>query len=101
MTSEAEKFSLIEALSSDAELTAEGRVFTVDGLRIEFSDGWGLVRASNTTPRLTLRFAGESEEIGRCRVFPRGWLENESIWTHMEYKFFLELIGKGSELTTI
>ena len=52
----------IEALSSDAEVTAEGRVFTVDGLRIEFSDGWGLVRASNTTPRLTLRFAGESEE---------------------------------------
>ena len=61
-TTEAEKFSLIEALSSDTELTAEGRVFNVDGLRIEFSDGWGLVRASNTTPRLTLRFAGESEE---------------------------------------
>jgi len=61
-TTEAEKFSLIEALRTDADLTAEGRVFTVDGLRIEFSDGWGLVRASNTTPRLTLRFAGESEE---------------------------------------
>ena len=42
-TTEAEKF-LIEALSSDAELIVEGRVFTVDGLRIEFSDGWGLVR---------------------------------------------------------
>ncbi|MCB1046040.1 MAG: hypothetical protein KDC10_02465 [Calditrichaeota bacterium] len=35
---------------------------------------------------------GESMEIGRCRVFSRGWLENESIWLHMEYKFMLELL---------
>jgi len=61
-TTEAKKFPLIKALSEDADLTAEGRVFKTDGLRIEFNDGWGLIRASNTTPRLTLRFAGESEE---------------------------------------
>ena len=34
----------------------------------------------------------QSAEIGRCWAFPRGWLENESIWLHMEYKFLLELI---------
>ncbi len=34
----------------------------------------------------------ESEEIGRTRIFPRSWLENESIWLHMEYKFMLELL---------
>ncbi|MGE0267752.1 MAG: hypothetical protein AB7S78_04770 [Candidatus Omnitrophota bacterium] len=34
----------------------------------------------------------ETEEIGRTRVFPSGWLENESIWLHMEYKFLLELL---------
>ena len=34
-------------------------------------------------------------EIGRSRVFPRGWLENESIWLHMEYKYLLELIKSG------
>jgi hypothetical protein len=35
------------------------------------------------------------EEIGRCRVFSPGWLENESIWLHMEYKYLLELLKKG------
>ncbi len=33
-----------------------------------------------------------SYEIGRCRAFTPGWLENGSIWLHMEYKYFLELI---------
>ncbi len=35
---------------------------------------------------------GMPEEIGRCRVFTPGWLENESIWLHMEYKYILELL---------
>lgn len=39
--------------------------------------------------------ASETEEIGRARVFPSGWLENNSIWLHMEYKFMLELIRRG------
>lgn len=58
--SETDKFTLVNALCKDEALIAEGRIFTTDGLRIEFSDGWGLVRASNTTPKLTLRFAGDS-----------------------------------------
>ncbi|MBF0330559.1 MAG: hypothetical protein HQL17_01375 [Candidatus Omnitrophica bacterium] len=37
----------------------------------------------------------ETEEIGRTRVFPRGWLENESVWLHMEYKYLLELLRCG------
>jgi hypothetical protein len=36
-----------------------------------------------------------SFEIGRCRAFTPGWLENESIWLHMEYKYLLELIRSG------
>jgi len=35
------------------------------------------------------------EEIGRCRIFSPGWLENESIWLHMEYKYILELLKNG------
>ncbi|MCM8801453.1 MAG: cellobiose phosphorylase [Candidatus Omnitrophica bacterium] len=35
------------------------------------------------------------EEIGRCRIFSPGWLENESIWLHMEYKYILELLKQG------
>ncbi|MBF0532723.1 MAG: hypothetical protein HQL23_06445 [Candidatus Omnitrophica bacterium] len=39
--------------------------------------------------------SSQSEDIGRARVFPRGWLENESIWLHMEYKLMLELLRGG------
>ncbi len=36
-----------------------------------------------------------SLDVGRARVFKRGWLENESIWLHMEYKWLLELLKSG------
>ena len=36
-----------------------------------------------------------SYELGRCRAFTPGWLENESIWLHMEYKYLLEVIRSG------
>lgn len=36
-----------------------------------------------------------SVEIGRCKAFTPGWLENESIWLHMEYKYLLELLKVG------
>ena len=39
-----------------------GEVGTVDGLRVDFADGFGLIRASNTTPVLVLRFEGHTEE---------------------------------------
>src|SRR3989344_1069318 len=34
-------------------------------------------------------------EIGRARVFTPGWLENESVWLHMEYKYLLEMLKGG------
>ncbi|MBR1583950.1 MAG: hypothetical protein IJ662_00230 [Clostridia bacterium] len=34
-------------------------------------------------------------EAGRCKAFTPGWLENESIWLHMEYKYLLELLRSG------
>ena len=40
---------------------AGGEVGTIDGLRIDFADGFGLIRASNTTPMLVLRFEGHSD----------------------------------------
>ena len=42
--------------------------------------------------RLNASLKNESLEIGRSRVFVPGWLENESIWLHMEYKYLLELL---------
>ena len=39
-----------------------GIVTSIDGLRVDYPDGWGLVRASNTTPALVLRFEGDDPE---------------------------------------
>lgn len=38
----------------------DGRVFALDGIRVDFDDGWGLVRPSNTSPVITLRFEGDN-----------------------------------------
>ena len=61
-TDDKRKFAIPELLKQDSELTEGARVFTTDGLRIEFSTGWGLIRPSNTTPTLTLRFAAQDEQ---------------------------------------
>ncbi|KPK97305.1 MAG: hypothetical protein AMJ95_09655 [Omnitrophica WOR_2 bacterium SM23_72] len=45
--------------------------------------------------KVTTSLQSMPEEIGRCRAFTPGWLENESIWLHMEYKYILELLKKG------
>ena len=53
------KFDLVKKFAEECLL--DGKKITIDGLRIEFSNGWGLLRASNTTPKLVLRFEGKSE----------------------------------------
>jgi phosphomannomutase/phosphoglucomutase len=40
----------------------DASVISIDGLRVDWPDGWGLVRASNTTPVLVLRFEADNEE---------------------------------------
>lgn len=57
---EEKKFAFIDALKTQHGFK-ESHLITVDGLRAEFTDGWGLVRASNTTPCLVLRFEAASE----------------------------------------
>ncbi len=52
-----------------------GRLSTIDGLRVDFDDGWGLVRASNTTPVLVMRFDADSREaLARIQGEFRGQL---------------------------
>ncbi|MDP5210474.1 phosphomannomutase/phosphoglucomutase [Microbulbifer sp. 2205BS26-8] len=58
---EREKFSLVDQLRERGDF-AKADINTIDGLRIEFPDGWGLVRASNTTSALTLRFEAENAQ---------------------------------------
>ncbi|MDA7695898.1 phosphomannomutase/phosphoglucomutase, partial [Gammaproteobacteria bacterium] len=52
------KFSVIEDFEKNCNL--DGEKITIDGLRVNFKNGWGLIRASNTTPKLVLRFEGDS-----------------------------------------
>src|SRR5690606_26453376 len=59
--SEQEKFDLVERLIREGQF-GDGRKTSIDGLRVDFPRGWGLVRASNTSAALTLRFEAESEE---------------------------------------
>ena len=40
----------------------KGEKINIDGLRINFKNGWGLLRASNTTPKLVMRFEGNTED---------------------------------------
>jgi phosphomannomutase/phosphoglucomutase len=61
--SEEEKFQLMKRLIASADFTTALQVMTIDGLRVNFADGWGLVRPSNTTPCLVLRFEAESEKV--------------------------------------
>jgi phosphomannomutase/phosphoglucomutase len=56
---EGEPHALIETLQREARFGDEAEVITLDGLRVEWPDGFGLLRASNTTPVLVLRFEGD------------------------------------------
>ena len=58
---EGEPHALIERLRESARFPGARDVVTIDGLRAEYDDGFGLIRASNTTPVLVLRFEGRTE----------------------------------------
>ncbi|WP_339843961.1 phosphomannomutase/phosphoglucomutase [uncultured Halopseudomonas sp.] len=73
---EQRKFELIEALKKQADW-GTGRVSTLDGIRVDFPHGWGLIRASNTTPMLVLRFeADKPDELERIQQLFRDKLAN-------------------------
>ncbi len=57
---EGEHFAVIKELVKRAHFP-DAKVTTIDGLRADFNDGFGLVRASNTTPVLVLRFEGDNQ----------------------------------------
>lgn len=60
--SEDEKFRLMQSLIDNANFT-DASLTMIDGLRVNFADGWGLVRPSNTTPCLVLRFEAQTLAI--------------------------------------
>ena len=58
---EGEPHKLIAQLQASAQFEGADRVITIDGLRVEYADGFGLMRPSNTTPVIVLRFEADSD----------------------------------------
>ena len=60
-TAEGENFTLVERLKSEGKFEGATEVITIDGVRAEYPDGFGLARPSNTTPIVVMRFEGDNE----------------------------------------
>jgi len=59
---------------------ARYKVITVDGVRVQFGDGWGLIRASNTGPVLVMRFeARTQEQLDKIQSEMQGWLRAKGV----------------------
>ena len=59
---EGENVALIDSLRSNARFPGADRIIDIDGLRVEYPDGFGLARSSNTTPVVVMRFEAETPE---------------------------------------
>jgi phosphomannomutase/phosphoglucomutase len=60
-TAEGENYSMIDKLKATARFEGAREKITIDGLRVEYADGFGLARPSNTTPVVVLRFEADDE----------------------------------------
>ena len=61
------KFELVRRLAEEGQF-GDGSINQIDGIRVDYADGWGLCRASNTTPVLVLRFEAKTEQaLNRIR----------------------------------
>jgi phosphomannomutase/phosphoglucomutase len=66
---EGENHQLIARLQREATFTDAREIITIDGLRVEYADGFGLARASNTTPVIVLRFeADDADALARIQA---------------------------------
>jgi phosphomannomutase / phosphoglucomutase len=61
-TAEGENYTLIDRLKETASFDGARELITIDGLRVEYPDGFGLARPSNTTPVIVLRFEADSQQ---------------------------------------
>jgi phosphomannomutase / phosphoglucomutase len=72
---DAKKFDLVDKLKN--RFKKQYKTIDVDGVRVVFDDGWGLVRASNTQPALVLRFEAQSEErLAEIRDIIKGAIDS-------------------------
>jgi phosphomannomutase/phosphoglucomutase len=62
---EGENYALMDKLKASARFDGAQEIITIDGLRVEYADGFGLARSSNTTPVIVLRFEADDESALR------------------------------------
>jgi phosphomannomutase / phosphoglucomutase len=72
------KFSLVD--KAVAHFKSKHKVIDVDGVRVLFGDGWGLIRASNTQPVIVARYEARStERLAEIRGEMEGWLREQGV----------------------
>ncbi|MEO5510397.1 MAG: hypothetical protein ABIV28_02765 [Longimicrobiales bacterium] len=75
---EEEKFGIIE--KAVAHFSATHEVIAIDGVRVLFDGGWGLLRASNTQPVLVMRFEAKSQQgVDEIRGVMESWLMSQGV----------------------
>lgn len=83
---EGEPFALVDKLKAEATFEGAESILTLDGVRVEYADGFGLARPSNTTPVVVLRFEADSEEaIARIQADFRRAIE--AVWPGVSLPF--------------
>ena len=83
---EGEPFALIDKLKTDGKFTDAEEIITIDGVRVEYADGFGLARPSNTTPVLVLRFEADNPAaLARIQADFRQALSQ--VWPDIELPF--------------
>ena len=76
-----QQFDAMEKLSNNINFPGS-TIITIDGVRVDYENCWGLVRASNTTPCLVLRFeANDDEALNEIKSKFKNWLEKNNIST--------------------
>ena len=83
---EGEPFALVDKLKAEASFEGAESMLTIDGVRVEYADGFGLARPSNTTPVVVLRFEADTQEaIERIQADFRRAIE--SVWPGIQLPF--------------
>jgi phosphomannomutase/phosphoglucomutase len=83
---EGEPFALVERLKSEAQFEGAKEVITIDGVRIEYADGFGLARPSNTTPVVVLRFEAD-DDAALARIMADFRRAIDGVWPGLTLPF--------------
>lgn len=83
---EGEPFALINKLKTEGKFDGAEEIITIDGVRVEYSDGFGLARPSNTTPVVVLRF--EADNAAALERIQRAFRQSlNAIWPGIQLPF--------------